>query len=81
VASFERNEEVKADFFIVTDPAGAVRAMESRILREAREAECETLGGLSMLVAQADEQFELWTGAAPPGDVMFEAAQRRLKRR
>jgi shikimate 5-dehydrogenase len=54
---------------------------ETRFLREAREAECETLGGLSMLVAQAAEQFELWIGAAPPEDVMFEAAQRGLERR
>lgn len=53
---------------------------ETRFLREAREAECETLGGLSMLVAQAAEQFELWTGAAPPQDVMSEAAQRALER-
>ncbi|HEU4835705.1 MAG TPA: shikimate dehydrogenase [Pyrinomonadaceae bacterium] len=34
---------------------------ETRLLREAREAGCETLGGLEMLVAQARLQFELWT--------------------
>ncbi len=32
------------------------------LLREAHEAGCETLGGLEMLVAQAELQFELWTG-------------------
>lgn len=36
--------------------------VETRLLRESREAGCETLGGLEMLVAQAGRQFELWTG-------------------
>jgi 3-dehydroquinate dehydratase/shikimate dehydrogenase len=35
---------------------------DTRLLREARAAGCETLGGLEMLVAQAGLQFELWTG-------------------
>ena len=35
---------------------------DTRLLREAREAGCETLGGLEMLIAQAGLQFELWTG-------------------
>jgi 3-dehydroquinate dehydratase/shikimate dehydrogenase len=35
---------------------------ETRLLREARELGCETLGGLEMLVAQAKLQFQLWTG-------------------
>ncbi len=52
---------------------------ETRFLREAREAGCQTLGGLAMLVAQATEQFKLWTGAAPPEGVMYEAAERGLK--
>jgi 3-dehydroquinate dehydratase/shikimate dehydrogenase len=34
---------------------------ETRFLRAARDAGCETLGGLEMLVAQARLQFELWT--------------------
>ncbi|MGB7924515.1 MAG: shikimate dehydrogenase [Pyrinomonadaceae bacterium] len=54
--------------------------LETRFLREARRAGCDTIGGLSMLVAQAVEQFKLWTGhAAAPVDVMREAALRRLK--
>ena len=40
--------------------------METRFLREARAGGCETLGGLAMLVAQAAEQFSLWTGTAAP---------------
>lgn len=35
---------------------------ETKLLREAREVGCETLGGMEMLVAQAKLQFELWTG-------------------
>ncbi len=36
--------------------------IETRLMREARQAGCETLGGLDMLVSQAKLQFELWTG-------------------
>jgi 3-dehydroquinate dehydratase/shikimate dehydrogenase len=53
---------------------------ETRFLREAREAGCDTLGGLEMLVTQATEQFRLWTGGPAPESVMYEAAQRGLKR-
>ena len=35
---------------------------DTRLLREANKAGCETLDGLEMLVAQAGLQFELWTG-------------------
>ena len=51
---------------------------ETRLLREARQAGCETLGGLDMLVAQAREQFRWWTGIEPPTDVMRAAALERL---
>nr|MBA3804447.1 shikimate dehydrogenase [Acidobacteriota bacterium] len=51
---------------------------ETRFIREAREAGCETIGGLAMLVAQAAEQFKLWTGEDAPLDVMGEAAARAL---
>jgi len=54
---------------------------ETKFLREAREAGCQTLGGLVMLVAQAAEQFKLWTDAAPPEGVMREAGERGLKKR
>lgn len=53
--------------------------IETRFLREAREAGCEVLGGLQMLVAQAAEQFRLWTGEPPPIDVMNDAAANGLK--
>ncbi len=38
---------------------------ETRLMREAHAAGCETLGGLEMLLAQAKLQFELWTGSKP----------------
>jgi len=45
-------------------------AGESRLIREAREAGCRTLDGLAMLVAQAERQFEWWTGQPPAPGVM-----------
>ena len=54
---------------------------DTRFLREARKAGCETLGGLAMLVAQAEEQFRLWTGITAPTGVMYEAARKALARR
>ena len=51
---------------------------ETRFLREAREAGCRTAGGLAMLVAQAEEQFRLWTGHEPPAGVMLAAAEKKL---
>ena len=51
---------------------------ETRFLREARAAGCETVGGLPMLVAQAARQFTLWTGLEAPLEVMRAAAERRM---
>ncbi|HET6975141.1 MAG TPA: shikimate dehydrogenase [Pyrinomonadaceae bacterium] len=42
---------------------------ETRLLREAAAAGCETLGGLAMLIAQAKLQFELWTGTKPSSSI------------
>jgi 3-dehydroquinate dehydratase/shikimate dehydrogenase len=52
---------------------------ETLFLREAKAAGCKTLGGLSMLIAQAAEQFKLWTGADAPEGVMWKAAERALQ--
>jgi 3-dehydroquinate dehydratase/shikimate dehydrogenase len=51
---------------------------ETRLLGDAAAAGCQTIGGLEMLVAQAEEQFRWWTGARPPAGVMRDAATRRL---
>jgi shikimate dehydrogenase len=50
----------------------------TRLLREATEMGCQTFGGLDMLVAQAHEQFQWWTGTRAPAGVMREAALKRL---
>jgi 3-dehydroquinate dehydratase/shikimate dehydrogenase len=52
---------------------------DTKFLREARAAGCQTLGGLAMLVAQAVEQFRLWTGETAPEELMFEAARKALE--
>ena len=51
----------------------------TRLLREAGEAGLATLGGLDMLVAQAEAQFEIWTGQPAAPDVMRRAAEQRLR--
>lgn len=55
--------------------------LETRFMREARQAGCDTIGGLSMLIAQAAEQFHLWTGSPAPGEVMRQAALRGIGER
>ena len=52
--------------------------IETQLLRSARQAGCQTLGGLEMLVAQAKIQFELWTGTPPSSSVMYNAAEAGL---
>ena len=57
----------------VYDPA------ETRLLREARERGARCVGGKWMLVEQAVEQIRLWTGTAPPSQLLpdaFDAAAR-----
>jgi 3-dehydroquinate dehydratase/shikimate dehydrogenase len=51
---------------------------QTRLLRDAAAAGCATIGGLEMLVAQAERQFEWWTGTRPPAGVMRAAAEQRL---
>jgi len=50
----------------------------TRLVREAKEAGCQTIGGLDMLVAQAEEQVQRWTGSRPPPGLMRAAALTRL---
>lgn len=47
---------------------------ETRLLKEAAAAGCQTLGGLDMLVAQAEDQSEWWLGRRPPAGLMKQAA-------
>jgi 3-dehydroquinate dehydratase/shikimate dehydrogenase len=50
----------------------------TRLVREASRAGLQTIGGLDMLIAQAQEQFQWWTGSRPPAGVMRTAAEKRL---
>ncbi len=48
---------------------------QTALLQAAQAAGCDTLSGLAMLVAQAAEQFRLWTNQAAPLEVMWQAAR------
>jgi shikimate dehydrogenase len=50
----------------------------TRLMQQARDAGARAIGGLGMLVQQGAASFELWTGQAPPDDVMMEAARTAL---
>ena len=52
---------------------------QTRLLEAAARAGCRTIGGLDMLVAQAQAQFEWWTGRRPADRVMRDAALARLE--
>jgi len=47
---------------------------ETRLLKEAAAAGCQTIGGLDMLVAQAEDQSAWWLGRRPPANLMRHAA-------
>jgi 3-dehydroquinate dehydratase/shikimate dehydrogenase len=49
---------------------------DAPLLRDARAAGLSTLDGLAMLVAQAERQFEWWTGRRSEAGVMGAAARR-----
>jgi shikimate dehydrogenase len=52
--------------------------LETRLLAEAKRRGARTLSGLSMLVYQGADSFELWTAVQAPLDVMFKAARKAL---
>ncbi|HSK63880.1 MAG TPA: hypothetical protein VK893_08570, partial [Pyrinomonadaceae bacterium] len=54
--------------------------IETTLLKEAKRAGCQTLGGLPMLVAQARRQFQLWAGKESSSDLMYDAAAAALRR-
>jgi 3-dehydroquinate dehydratase/shikimate dehydrogenase len=66
-ATVEQLRGARLAYDLVTNPR------DTRFLREAREAGCDHLGGLAMLVAQAVEQLKVWTGKDAPVDVMKRA--------
>ena len=52
----------------------------TRLMRDAVQGGCDTIGGLEMLVDQALRQFEWWTGQTAPESLFFEAAKAELER-
>jgi len=51
------------------------------LIAQARAAGCETIGGIEMLIRQAEKQFETWTGAPPPAGLFKSAADAARARR
>ena len=73
LATVDQFRGVRLAYDLVYNP------LETRFLREARAAGCETLGGIEMLLAQAVEQFKLWIGKDPDVEVMRTAALQALE--
>jgi shikimate dehydrogenase len=55
--------------------------LETRLLREAREAGCGIVTGLSMFVRQGAEQIRIWTGLEPPIELMTRVVRTALEAR
>jgi 3-dehydroquinate dehydratase/shikimate dehydrogenase len=72
VTTAERLQGVKLVYDLTYNP------LETRLIREAATAGAETLGGMEMLIAQGERQFEIWTGLAAPADQMRAAVMKRL---
>ena len=70
-------KEILSGFKVVMDLV--YFPLETRLLREAREAGCVVVNGLKMLVYQGAEQFRLFTGQDPPVGLMEEAARAALR--
>jgi 3-dehydroquinate dehydratase/shikimate dehydrogenase len=73
IASNEQLHGVRLAYDLVYNPPG------TKFLREAAIAGCQLLGGIEMLLAQAVEQFRLWTGQQPDLQVMRAAAFAKLQ--
>ena len=71
------NPGVFRNFSVVMDVVYA--PVETRLLREAAEAGCAVVDGLSMLLYQGVAQFELWTGREAPVDIMRDVVYNHLK--
>lgn len=54
---------------------------ETKLMRQARAAGAQAMGGLSMLVHQGATAWELWTGQKAPVEVMAAAAEAALGHR
>ncbi len=52
--------------------------LRTRLLQEAESRGLKTLSGIEMFICQAAAQFELWTGAPAPREVMRAAIESRM---
>lgn len=52
--------------------------METKLLKQAKEAGAKTVGGIEMFVRQAARQFESWTGKPAPLDLFRKVVESRL---
>lgn len=52
---------------------------KTKLLLDAEEIGCKTVMGLSMLIYQGAEAFELWTNSKAPVDLMFKVVEEGLK--
>ena len=52
--------------------------VQTKLLREAEEAGCSTINGLSMFITQATEQFRIWTGEDLPHEDLASMLQEHL---
>lgn len=72
LVSAEQLRGVRCVYDLVYNP------QRTPLLVEAEKVGATAIGGLQMLVAQAEAQFEIWTGEKPPAGVMFSAVRNRL---
>ena len=75
IATAEQLQHVDLVYDLIYNPA------ETRLIREAKAAGVETLGGFDMLIAQAIEQQKIWTGDLPNVGAMSAAARKKLDER
>jgi shikimate 5-dehydrogenase len=72
-ATLDQLRDVKWAYDLVYNP------YHTEFLLQASKAGCKLIPGIEMLVAQAEEQFRLWTGLEPPTNLMLEAALKELE--
>jgi shikimate dehydrogenase len=53
--------------------------VETLLLRQARQAGCETVSGVEMFLEQGATQFRLWTGIEAPKETMRSAVFKELE--
>jgi shikimate 5-dehydrogenase len=52
--------------------------LETKLLKDAGKAGCQTRSGLGMFVRQGAEQIRLWTGLEPPRESMSREVRKVL---